>query len=165
MMFHLAQTPVHIVALITITSIAHSVLGKQKLPAVVVICKHEFVVPASTSAYRCYECQAVSNSTSRENNGANGASPSLSTTITTGNKRAVLCGVTYNKRQIKLRGTVNDVIKMKDLLVNIFQFPIQFIRVLTGIYLHETSVLIYYVFIQKFICSLIFLVNCRREGS
>ncbi|KAF7803727.1 metacaspase-1-like isoform X1 [Senna tora] len=47
------------------------------------------------------------------------------------NKRAVLCGVTYRKRKFRLKGTVNDVINMKELLVKVFEFPRECIRVLT----------------------------------
>ncbi|XP_012568371.1 metacaspase-3-like isoform X2 [Cicer arietinum] len=116
-------------------------------------CKKELVVPTKTNTYRCYECNSVSNSISGykqsgENNGgaklfnqdqqlhnaitnvANSLSLSSYPT-TTGNKRAVLCGVTYRKRRYKLSGTINDVINMKSLLVNNFAFPIQSIRVLT----------------------------------
>ncbi|XP_052204975.1 metacaspase-1-like isoform X2 [Diospyros lotus] len=46
-------------------------------------------------------------------------------------KRAVLCGVTYPKRNNKLKGTINDVNRMKSLLVDCFQFPEAAIRVLT----------------------------------
>lgn len=58
------------------------------------------------------------------------SSSSLSTTC---NKRAVLCGVTYGKRKFRLKGTINDVVNMKELLVKFFNFPIECIRVLTGI--------------------------------
>lgn len=50
------------------------------------------------------------------------------------NKRAVLVGVTYRKRKFRLKGTVNDVINMKELLTKIFDFPKDCIRVLTGIF-------------------------------
>ncbi|KAF4373713.1 hypothetical protein G4B88_030056 [Cannabis sativa] len=48
------------------------------------------------------------------------------------NKRAVLCGVTYShKRKFMLKGTVNDVKEMRDLLINQYQYLPQNIRVLT----------------------------------
>ncbi|KAJ1396509.1 Caspase-like domain superfamily [Sesbania bispinosa] len=78
-------------------------------------CKREFRVPSTTTAYRCYKCQGVSNSNS----------------FSARNKRAVLCGVTYGKRKFRLDGTINDVVNMKDLLLNKFKFPFECIRVLT----------------------------------
>ncbi|CAL5434358.1 unnamed protein product [Camellia sinensis] len=46
-------------------------------------------------------------------------------------KRAVLCGVSYQKKKHKLKGTINDVKRMKSLLVDHFQFPENAICVLT----------------------------------
>ncbi|XWS39740.1 hypothetical protein CRYUN_Cryun18bG0080200 [Craigia yunnanensis] len=47
-------------------------------------------------------------------------------------KRAVLCGITYNNwKQYKLKGTVNDVRNMRDLLSTRFGYPTECIRVLT----------------------------------
>ncbi|KAH7865926.1 hypothetical protein Vadar_013238 [Vaccinium darrowii] len=46
-------------------------------------------------------------------------------------KKAVLCGVSYTKKKYKLKGTVNDVTRMKSLLVDRFCFPENAIRVLT----------------------------------
>ncbi|TKY71471.1 Metacaspase-1 protein [Spatholobus suberectus] len=120
-------------------------------------CKHEFLVPTTTTAHRCYICLSVSNSISvsvqstkgsraklfthdqlnnantngaslRSSSSAAGSSSSLSTPC---NKRAVICGVTYGKRKFKLEGTMNDVINMTNLLVDKFKFPIGCIRVLT----------------------------------
>lgn len=48
-------------------------------------------------------------------------------------KKAVLCGVSYQKKKHKLKGTVNDVNRMKSLLVDHFCFPENAIHVLTGI--------------------------------
>lgn len=39
------------------------------------------------------------------------------------NKRAVLCGVSYTKRKFRLKGTINDISNMKELLVKNFKFP------------------------------------------
>ena len=51
-------------------------------------------------------------------------------------KRAVLCGITYNNwKQYKLKGTVNDVRSMRDLLSTRFGYPTECIRVLTGMLL------------------------------
>ncbi|KAL5564080.1 hypothetical protein UlMin_033827 [Ulmus minor] len=48
------------------------------------------------------------------------------------NKRALLCGVTYNnKRKYRLKGTINDVQNMRDLLITKFGYPDHSIRVLT----------------------------------
>ncbi|KAK4757538.1 hypothetical protein SAY87_018839 [Trapa incisa] len=46
-------------------------------------------------------------------------------------KRAVLCGVTYRKKKYKLKGTINDVKNMKQLLIVSFGFLEQNIHVLT----------------------------------
>ncbi|XP_020222153.1 metacaspase-1 isoform X1 [Cajanus cajan] len=46
------------------------------------------------------------------------------------NKRAVLCGVSY-KRKLRLKGTMNDIRNMKELLIKNFKFPKDCIRVLT----------------------------------
>ncbi|KAH7518605.1 hypothetical protein FEM48_Zijuj09G0189000 [Ziziphus jujuba var. spinosa] len=54
------------------------------------------------------------------------------TTSGRSNRRALLCGVTYNTRKYRLKGTVNDVINMKDLLINQFHYPPDSIRVMTG---------------------------------
>lgn len=47
-------------------------------------------------------------------------------------KRAVLCGITYNKRKYRLKGTVNDVNRMNTMLLQHFHFPHNGIVVLTG---------------------------------
>lgn len=65
--------------------------------------------------------------------GSGYSSSSFSSTII-GNKRAVLCGVSYSRRsRYRLEGTINDVVNMKSLLVDNFAFPTQSIHVLTGI--------------------------------
>ncbi|KAE9599337.1 putative Caspase-like domain-containing protein [Lupinus albus] len=118
------------------------------------VCKKEFLVPSNITTYRCYACQGVLSKPSsdyeqsRNDNRANllkhnadingiflsnssnstGSSSSLSVRC---NKRAVLCGVTYGKRKFRLKGTVNDVIDMKELLVKNFKFPMDCIRLLT----------------------------------
>lgn len=61
------------------------------------------------------------------------SSSSASLINSCGSKRALLCGVTYNKRKYKLKGTQNDVINMKDLLINTFHFPANCVRILSGI--------------------------------
>ncbi|XP_059653313.1 metacaspase-1-like isoform X2 [Cornus florida] len=45
-------------------------------------------------------------------------------------RRALLCGVSYNNRKIKLKGTMNDVGRMRSLLVDQFNFPSDSIFVL-----------------------------------
>ncbi|KAI4299101.1 hypothetical protein L6164_032592 [Bauhinia variegata] len=47
------------------------------------------------------------------------------------NKRAVLCGVTYRSRKLRLKGPTNDVNNMKELLKKVFEFPEESILVLT----------------------------------
>ena len=47
-------------------------------------------------------------------------------------KKALLCGVSYEKKNHKLKGTVNDVNRMKCLLVDLYGFPVNAIHVLTG---------------------------------
>ncbi|KAK8518950.1 hypothetical protein V6N13_017793 [Hibiscus sabdariffa] len=48
------------------------------------------------------------------------------------NKRAVLCGITYNNwKQYRLKGTTNDVKNMRELLITKFHYPGDCIRVLT----------------------------------
>nr|KYP60565.1 Metacaspase-3 [Cajanus cajan] len=120
-------------------------------------CQHKFLVPISTTAYRCYKCLCVSHSISGseksrkesrakvfkhdELNSANknGAlqkslspSPASSSSFSTPRyKRAVICGVTYGKRKFKLKGTINDVKNIKSLLLDKFKFPNECIRVLT----------------------------------
>lgn len=51
-------------------------------------------------------------------------------------KRALLCGVSYKRNKYRLKGTINDVNKMQQLLVRRFNFPEQSIRVLTGTILY-----------------------------
>lgn len=51
-------------------------------------------------------------------------------------KRAVLCGVSYKKRKYELKGTINDVKHMKELLIRTFGFLEENIRVLTGTTTH-----------------------------
>ncbi|XVF67227.1 hypothetical protein PTKIN_Ptkin10aG0103400 [Pterospermum kingtungense] len=46
-------------------------------------------------------------------------------------KRAVLCGVTHKNWKYKLKGTINDVFNMKDLLTQVYKFEEKNILVLT----------------------------------
>ncbi|KAK4271263.1 hypothetical protein QN277_019979 [Acacia crassicarpa] len=55
------------------------------------------------------------------------------------NKRAVLCGVTYRKKRYRLKGPVNDVANMRELLVKVFDFPTECIHELTGHGIQETD--------------------------
>ncbi|XVF67222.1 hypothetical protein PTKIN_Ptkin10aG0102900 [Pterospermum kingtungense] len=77
-------------------------------------------------------------------------------------KRAVLCGITYNNwKQYKLKGTVNDVRNMRDLLITRFGYPREYIRVLTE---EETDQR--YIPTRKNIeDSLRWLVNDCRSGD
>lgn len=49
-----------------------------------------------------------------------------------GRKRAFLCGISYKGHKQSLQGSVNDVLLMKRLLVERFQFPLSSILVFTG---------------------------------
>ena len=49
-------------------------------------------------------------------------------------KRALLCGITYNKKKYMLKGTVNDVKSMREFLISQYGYPEECIRVLTGNY-------------------------------
>ncbi|KAK8529761.1 hypothetical protein V6N13_102663 [Hibiscus sabdariffa] len=67
------------------------------------------------------------------------ATPSLSlqpsafySTATRSSKRAVLCGITYNNlKELRLKGSINDVKNMRELLITTFGYPSECIRVLT----------------------------------
>ncbi|CAA0838151.1 Metacaspase-3 [Striga hermonthica] len=48
-----------------------------------------------------------------------------------GRKRALLCGITYKGHSRSLKGSVNDVLYMKNLLLHTFAFPSSSILVLT----------------------------------
>ncbi|KAH9697738.1 metacaspase-1 [Citrus sinensis] len=56
---------------------------------------------------------------------------SLSSSSSRPSRRAVLCGVSYNKGKFRLKGTINDVRNMRDLLINSFKFQEEGIIVLT----------------------------------
>lgn len=122
-------------------------------------CRQEFPILTNTTAFRCNNCNSVSYSVSGSdksrkdsrvksskhdqpnNANTNGAllsryslsAGSSSSFSKPWNKRAVICGVTYGKRKFKLEGTINDVSNMECLLVGIFKFPTDCIRILTGI--------------------------------
>lgn len=49
-------------------------------------------------------------------------------------KRAFLCGVSYKGQKFKLKGAINDVRSINDLLVKQFSFPDDSILILSGIY-------------------------------
>nr|XP_043637676.1 metacaspase-1-like [Erigeron canadensis] len=56
-------------------------------------------------------------------------------------KRALLCGVTYERQKYKLKGPNNDVISMQDLLIKRFGFPSRSIHILAEMdsYPHPTK--------------------------
>ncbi|KAH7575600.1 hypothetical protein JRO89_XS02G0160400 [Xanthoceras sorbifolium] len=62
------------------------------------------------------------------------------------NKRAVLCGVTYNKRKYRLKGTINDVKNIRDMLITKFGFL--GILVLTGIFPSTSTNQLYIVYVS-----------------
>lgn len=77
----------------------------------------------------CFNCNAVSTLSRPKKvlESSRGSSSSQSRP----NKRALLCGVSYKKRKYRLKGTINDVKHMKDLLINQFGYPLECIRVLS----------------------------------
>ncbi|KAI9095754.1 hypothetical protein K1719_026314 [Acacia pycnantha] len=123
-------------------------------------CGGEFIVPIKTTAYRCSICEAVTTTSGHgqwipdspipvqklklgsilfEHNQSDKSHQS-SSSFSTGssftlsrrcNKRALLCGVTYKKRRYKLKGAINDVMNMREMLVKRFDFPEGGIRILT----------------------------------
>ncbi|XP_028753206.1 metacaspase-1-like isoform X1 [Neltuma alba] len=121
-------------------------------------CGGEFIVPIKTTAYRCSICQAVTTTSGHgqwssdspvpgqklklgsilfkhnrpdKSHQLSSSSTGSFTLSTRCKKRAVLCGVTYKKRRYKLKGTINDVMNMREMLVKIFDFPKESIRILT----------------------------------
>ncbi|KAJ7968226.1 Metacaspase-1 [Quillaja saponaria] len=122
-------------------------------------CKKEFSIPPHAIQHRCLVCHTVN--TSIHGDGLRGQDQgrhcSISKWFKDGcnvirpnqmpsdissysssqekhiNKRALLCGVTYRKKKLRLKGTINDVKNMKELLVKRFHFPDDqdHIRVLT----------------------------------
>ncbi|GAB2269566.1 hypothetical protein Dimus_004486 [Dionaea muscipula] len=59
-----------------------------------------------------------------------GSSGAASPSNMTSTKRALICGVSYNKQKYELKGTINDVHRMKDFLLHQYGFPEHVIRVL-----------------------------------
>ncbi|CAK9163133.1 unnamed protein product [Ilex paraguariensis] len=53
--------------------------------------------------------------------------------VVPGRKRAVLCGVSYYGHPKSLKGSINDVRKMHDFLINTLGFPSSSVLLLTGI--------------------------------
>ena len=50
-------------------------------------------------------------------------------------KRTLICGVSYRKnKRYKPKGSINDVKSMRDLLMCKFDYPAEWIRILTGNY-------------------------------
>ncbi|XP_054776625.1 metacaspase-3-like [Prosopis cineraria] len=122
-------------------------------------CGGEFVVPIKTGAYRCSICQAVTtisgpvqrssdspipgqklkldsilfkrNQSDRSHQSSSSSTESPFALSSRCNKRALLCGVTYKKKRYKLKGTINDVMNMREMLVKFFDFPKESIRILT----------------------------------
>ena len=79
------------------------------------------------------KCCYMSQNSSKSVHVLNQMSPSFSS-YGRSKKRAVLCGVTYRKKRYRLKGTINDVANMRELLVKVFEFPPAFIIELTGIF-------------------------------
>ncbi|XVF44789.1 hypothetical protein PTKIN_Ptkin02bG0152200 [Pterospermum kingtungense] len=73
--------------------------------------------------------------TSKVLHGQGTVTPSLNHDSASGirsSKRAVLCGISYNDRKkYKLKGTINDVRNMREVLITRFRYPKECIRVLT----------------------------------
>lgn len=72
--------------------------------------------------------------------------PSAFNSMKRSSKRAVLCGITYNNwKQYRLKGTINDVRNMRDLLINNFGYPGHSIRVLTGMFFSYICLMFYHL--------------------
>lgn len=54
------------------------------------------------------------------------------TTVPPRGKRALICGVSYKKQKCELKGTAQDLRNIRDLLVQVYAFPIGSIRILAG---------------------------------
>ncbi|KAI9121611.1 hypothetical protein K1719_008644 [Acacia pycnantha] len=89
--------------------------NQNKGEAQIICCngRGEFHVPPTTTTYRCPRCQAITASSSR-----NGQS----------NKDS---GNEMGKKRYRIKGSVNDVANMRELLVKIFDFPTEGVHELT----------------------------------
>ncbi|XP_058006627.1 metacaspase-3 [Hevea brasiliensis] len=118
-------------------------------------CHQRTWVATTAETYQCIGCKSVRSLLGEEqssrvfpsrgrraksNNNISRATANLKEEILPGSlasserptrKRALLCGVSY-KKKYKLKGTVNDVKNMRDLLITDFRFPEECIRQLTG---------------------------------
>ncbi|KAB5516116.1 hypothetical protein DKX38_026764 [Salix brachista] len=81
----------------------------------------------------------------------------------TATKRALLIGVTY-KRKYMLKGTINDVKSMRELLTNNFGFKEENILVLTGIFMYRL-LLLYGTTRKKIVESMEWLVKDCQAGD
>ncbi|CAA2975551.1 Hypothetical predicted protein [Olea europaea subsp. europaea] len=106
------------------------------------ICRHcglKLLVPFEERTIHCPSCGGITILQSRFNGnvhylpintqvtGSNQVSPSLAH----GKKRAVLCGITYKGHQKSLKGSVNDVLIMRELLIKRLGFPSSSVLLLT----------------------------------
>ncbi|GLT97938.1 hypothetical protein SLE2022_154790 [Rubroshorea leprosula] len=76
-------------------------------------------------------------------------------------KRAVLCGVSYKNWKYNLKGTVNDVKNIRDLLMSKYGYPKEYIRVLT----EEEPDPRYIPAKANILSSLIWLVGDNKPGD
>ncbi|XP_048232070.1 metacaspase-1 [Ricinus communis] len=95
-------------------------------------CQHHLWVSTSWKTSRCLYCKHVNLVPSNEQPGRTFQIRDLSAKNSgISRKRAVLCGVSYDKTKYRLKGTISDVKNVKNLLINNFRFPIECIRELT----------------------------------
>lgn len=115
-------------------------------------CKHLLMVEENTRNVCCPSCQTITSVTKKKitreseipkgNYGkemeANGLFP-MDLPAPRRAKRAVLCGVTYQERKYRLKGTKYDVKDMYGLLFHYLGFSNDSIRLLTGMYKYITN--------------------------
>lgn len=105
-------------------------------------------MPSTTITYRCPLCKTINNASqgnghSNKNfviksddmlqNASKSACvlnqrPSSFSSVRSESKRALLCGVIYRKKRYRLKGSINDVANMRELLVKVFDFPAECIH-------------------------------------
>ena len=92
--------------------------------------------PSGDQSIRCPVCQAITTtlaaSTSAAVSSSHAVSPPHAPPSHGGQKKAVICGISYESSRDKLSGSINDAKCMRYLLINKFQFPPDSILMLTG---------------------------------
>ncbi|XP_042061994.1 metacaspase-1-like isoform X2 [Salvia splendens] len=93
-------------------------------------CRMVYAVPLNAQSHTCPSCcaYAADGRVYQSNAPPQQLSPP---SHAYGRKRALLCGITYKGHRQSLRGSVNDIMSMKRLLLQKFRFPLSSILVLT----------------------------------